>query len=253
MTTVSITPRRIFEKQAEINGDTMAVAPARPPTRHRLDSQLEAIRQQVMQMMEHTEAMFADAMLTLLHPNGTGERSEAVVRGDDLVDALNLQTEQDCLRLLALQQPVVASDLRFVGATLKIVDDIERIGDHAVNIAKTAERLRRENVEMVTLADLETMREAVGAMLRRTREAFDAPDVLTAQSLIAEDEAIDVQYAEMRRVLQACMQSEPCRAVLASHLLFVAHYLERIGDHCVGIAERILYLKTGMEKEVAAR
>ena len=202
-------------------------------------------------MMERTEAMFAEATLTLLHPDGSGERSDAVIRGDDLVDALNLRTEQDCLRLLALQQPVVASDLRFVGATLKIVDDIERIGDHAVNIAKTAERLRCESVEFVPLADMETMSASVGAMLRRTREAFDAPDVLTAQNLIAEDEAIDAQYAEIRRVLQARMQAEPCRAVLASYLLFIAHYLERIGDHCVGIAERILYLKTGMEKEAA--
>jgi phosphate transport system protein len=221
----------------------------RAVTRHRFDDQLEAVRQQMLTMLEQTETMLDEALETLFHPDGTPDRANSVFKGDDTVDYLNVQTEQDCLRLLTLQQPVVATDLRFVGSALKIVDDIERIGDQSVNIAKTAERLRKEGRRYAPLADVEAMSAQVQAMLSQTKAAYTVPDTVTARAVIQADADVDTRYAEIKRIVQARMQAEPCQAVLGSHLLFVAHYLERIGDHCVGIAERILYLKTGIEKE----
>lgn len=215
-------------------------------TRHRLDGQLADVRRQVTAMVCAAEEMLTRSLEALLY--GRVELVQVVIDSDDQVDRLNEAIENDCLRMLALQQPIVASDLRFIGTALKVVDDIERIGDHAVNIARTVERMVSDGVTYRPLADIGALAHLVQVMLKATGDAYNAPDATAAaHRVVKDDEPVDQLYHRIRHDLQERMQQEPESALLASYLLFVAHYLERIGDHCVGVAERIIYLETGKE------
>jgi phosphate transport system protein len=157
---------------------------------------------------------------------------------------MDADIEARCLRLLALQQPL-ASDLRFIGATLKVITDIERIGDHAVDIAKVARRMNDEALFYKPLVDIPRLGEMSGAMLHDALEAFVHHDLARVEQVIASDDAVDSLYRSMRADLRATMQRDPSSVVAASHLLFVAHYLERICDHCTNIAERVAFMETG--------
>jgi phosphate transport system protein len=176
--------------------------------------------------------------------------SAEVLREDDAIDAQDHELETECLRLLALQQPVFASDLRLVSTVLKAVDDIERIGDHAVNIAKTSERMAAQGVRVMPEVEGELPRlgTMVLAMLAATTDALASGSPAAACRVIASDDEIDVLYAELRRDWQGQMRESPEKALQLSYLLFVAHYLERIGDHCKNIAERLVFCQTGEER-----
>jgi phosphate transport system protein len=152
------------------------------------------------------------------------------------------------LRLLALQQPVMAYDLRFVGSAMKVVTDFERIGDHAVNIAKVAHRIRYAGIAYEPIVDFPRFQDIVCRMLADVTVAFANRDTMAAEAVIALDDEADVFYKETVRELRLAMTDgrvSSGRVLLCSHLLFVAHYLERIGDHSCNIAERILFMEKG--------
>jgi phosphate transport system protein len=193
-----------------------------------------------------TEAMLQDAVSALV--NTDTELAEAIVRRDDGIDRLEEPVEQQCLRVFALQQPVLASDLRLVSTILKVATDIERIGDHTVNIARTGQRLMREGAIYRPLVDIPRLAEMTRAMLHDALEAIVHHDVARAERVITADDAVDALYARMRRDLQHAMADDPTAVMAASCLLFVIHYLERISDHCTNIAERLLYLETGQKR-----
>ena len=150
------------------------------------------------------------------------------------------------MRLLALQQPM-ASDLRTIETILKIITDVERIGDHAVDIAQVARRLGAETLYK-PLVDIPRLAEMARAMLHDALEAFVHNDLDRVNQVIADDDAVDALYAQMTRDLQEQMMGDPTCVLQASYLLFVAHYLERICDHCTNIAERVAFMKTGQMK-----
>jgi phosphate transport system protein len=168
-----------------------------------------------------------------------------VARGEERVDALEEAVDARCVRLLALQQPVLTVDLRLVSAALRVATDAERIGDHALNVAKVARRLRDEGVAYRPLAPVERMGALAASAIRAATAAFAVADSERARGVIADDDEIDVLYGEARRELLRTMQEDAANVALASALLFVIHYLERIGDHAVGIAEQAVYLETG--------
>jgi phosphate transport system protein len=218
-------------------------------TRHRFDVELSALRGKAATMLSTTGMMLREALEALHTQEPT--LSAEVLREDDAIDAQDQELETECLRLLALQQPVFASDLRLVSTVLKVVDDIERIGDHAVNIARTAERMAGQEVHLTPEAegDLPRLGEMVLKMLDATAEALAAGNPGAACRVIASDDEIDVLYSELRREWQSEMRNSPEKALLLSYLLFVAHYLERIGDHCTNIAERLVFCQTGEERK----
>lgn len=182
------------------------------------------------------------------------ELAERVIEGDDSIDRLEVEIEDECLKMLALHQPV-ASDLRFIVACLKSAGDLERIGDLAGSIAERAISFAARS-EMPLPPRLHEMVEACARMLRATIEAFVRGDSGAARAILAQDERID---ALNRDVIQDCLSSmhdEPARIEQAVDLISISKNLERIGDHVTNIAEDVVYLVEGdiiRHHEVLAR
>jgi phosphate transport system protein len=217
--------------------------------RSRFDAELVALKDDLRAMGEEGETMLASALAILAtSPNNDSmavAHRDAVARGEERVNALEEAVEARCLRLLALQQPVLTIDLRLVSAALRVATDAERIGDHAVNVTKVARRLSDEGIAYRPLAPVERMGALASKAVREATMAFWEVDSERARGVIADDDEIDVLYSEARRELLYAMQEDASTVPLASSLLFVTHYLERIGDHAVSIAEQAVYLETG--------
>ena len=211
-------------------------------TRVHFDEELNGLRAKLLRMGTATEEMVRDAVQALVRPDL--KLAASILPRDDEVDVMDQQIEAECLRLLALQQPM-AYDLRFIGSTLKVITDIERIGDHAVDIAKVARRMSDDAVLYKPLVDIPRLGQMAGAMLHDALEAFVHRDLDRVDRVIADDDAVDNLYRTMRTDLRDTMQRDLSLVVHASHLLFVAHYLERICDHCTNIAERVAFMETG--------
>ncbi|MBC7805886.1 MAG: phosphate signaling complex protein PhoU [Akkermansiaceae bacterium] len=219
-----------------------APAVAEALTRRRLDGGIDALRSDLIRMMDLARYMLKDAM-TALHTGDTG-LAESVIERDAEVDELDRCIETRAICLVGTQQPV-AYDLRFVGTVLKVTTDVERIGDHAVNIARVVIRLMKCPGQMPVPVETERMGTIALELLRATAESFANDDAVTAQTVIERDDELDILYRETQTELRHRMIESPPRSVAASHLLFVAHYLERVGDHCANAAERLDYLVTG--------
>ncbi len=217
-------------------------APA--PGRTRFDAALDKVRARFVVMGEATGAMVRDAAQALT--TGDDALAQSVIARDRDVDELDRAIEAEALLLLATQQPVVASDLRFLATVLKAITDLERVGDHAVNIAGVARRLiaAREPFDR-GLVDIGWFAATADVMINDTLRAFAERDLSLAQCVVERDDEADIFYKETQRELRRRMQDEPETVVQGSHLLFVAHYLERICDHCANIAERLAYIETG--------
>lgn len=167
----------------------------------------------------------------------------AIVQSDHAVDQLEVDIEEECLRILALHQPV-AVDLRFIIAALKINNDLERIGDLAVNIAWRAEGLARNKLSELVL-NLEQMGNTVKEMLRVSLEALVALDPARARDVLASDDIVD----EMNRATQARIEqrikSHPDETESLLLYMAVSRNLERIADHATNIAEDVIYMVDG--------
>jgi phosphate transport system protein len=218
-------------------------------TRQRFDAQLNALRSDLLSMGFETEEMLRDAVAALTEEPGHGEQVEqiadGIVRRDDHVDAVEAQVESACVHILSMQQPVLATDLRLILTVLKAANDVERIGDHAVNIAKTVRRMHADGIFYRPIVDIGKLGEMARRMLHDSLEAMVHHDAKLAQSVIDADDAVDELYARMRRDLQAAMESDPTVIRLCSSLMFVIHYLERVSDRATNVAEQYLYLDTG--------
>lgn len=216
-------------------------------TRTQFEVELEELRDQLLEMGSGADRMVADAVRALQEQDV--ELAERVIAGDDRIDDLDIAIEAHCMRLIALQAPV-GRDLRLVGTALKAITDLERIGDHAVDIAKVARKLARDSY-YAPLIDLPHMSESVRTMLRNAMSAFVNHDLDLVDEVVDADDEIDRLFHELRDELHTLMRRDPGLVVQASYLLFVAHYLERIADHTVNIAERVCYVETGKLSQLA--
>ncbi len=207
----------------------------------RFDEELSALRARLVEMGAATEEIVRDSILSLT--NQDMALAASIIPRDDIVDRMDIDIEATCLRLMAKYQPV-AANLRLVGAALKVITDIERIGDHAVDISRIAQRMGREMVYK-PLVDIPRMGEMARAMLHDSLEAFIHGDMALVEKVVHKDDVVDELYARMRRELQEIMQSDPTSVMQASYLLFVAHYIERMCDHCCNIVERVAFIETG--------
>lgn len=210
-------------------------------TRVMFEEELETLRHRLLEMGSDADAMVERAVRALTTQNV--EIAEMVIQSDDALDSLDVQIEADCMRLIALQQPM-ARDLRLIGTALKVITDLERIGDHAVDIAKVARKLARDTFYK-PLVDLPRMAERVRVMLKNAMAAFVNHDLKMVDTVVRADDEVDTLFHQLRDELHAVMRNNPSLVVQASYLLFVAHYLERIADHTVNIAERVYYVETG--------
>lgn len=173
------------------------------------------------------------------------DQAQAVVDGDDVIDAMEVDIEQICLRSLALRQPV-REDLRFVFSVLKIITDMERTADQAVNIAKRALDLNKVP-PLKPLIDIPLMAAGAVAMLRDALRAFSDENVTLARDVFLRDDAIDdLNRNVFSELLEIMARSGAIDSVSqAADLILVARSLERVGDHASNIAERAYFMITG--------
>ena len=171
-----------------------------------------------------------------------------VIRDDDRVDRLESEIERNCLTLLALQQPL-AGDLRVVSTILKIITDLERMADHASDIAKVTVRLADEDW-IKPLVDLPAMARLAISMVRAALDAYIHRSVEEAMAMIRLDDDVDHLYAQIFRDLVDLMRYRPETAAQATYLVFVANYLERIADHATNLGEWVVYMVTGERREL---
>ncbi len=180
------------------------------------------------------------------------KRDEALAKQtidqDDQIDDKLLQIEENCLRLIALQQPM-ASDLRIIGTALKIAVDLERIADHAVDIAKIARRLAGKD-PVKPLEIIPNMALIVREMLSESLQSYTQRDVHRAARLAERDDEVDKLYSSVVEEINGLMNSDLARNRELSQLMLAAHFLERVADHTTNIGEGVIYMVTGKRKDL---
>ncbi|HKL75423.1 MAG TPA: phosphate signaling complex protein PhoU [Halanaerobiales bacterium] len=171
------------------------------------------------------------------------ELAQEVLDEDDKIDDFEIKLEEETTRLIALQQPV-AKDLREIIVISKLATDLERIGDHAWNIANMVLKIGDEPL-IKPLIDIPRMTNIVTRRLRESLDAFINLDVEKAKEIAKEDDEVDVLDEQILRELLTFMIEDPSKIEQATSLIFVSRFLERIGDHSTNVCERVIYMKTG--------
>lgn len=208
-----------------------------------LDQELDNIRQQLIHMGSLVEKMVGDSMKALLERDDV--RAEAVIQRDAAIDALEKEIDEDCHTVLATQQPT-ASDMRFLVAVMKINNNLERVGDSAVNICQSVQKLNQEP-QLKPYIDLPRLDDLVREMLDKSLEAFIGEDGDLALRVCLADDKVDAHYRQLFRKLVTFMIEDPKRVTRALHLLLIARNLERVADHATNIAEEVIYHVEGRD------
>jgi phosphate transport system protein len=205
------------------------------------DQDLDELRAQISEMGGIAEHAIREAMRALVQRDLGAAR--AVIEADARLDALEAEAERGVIRLIALRAPM-ADDLRDAVAALKIAAVVERIGDYSKNIAKRVLSLEgRSRIEPLSM--LPEMARVAGEMVHNVLDAFLERDPMKAREVCERDQALDDFYNSIFRALLTFMMENPQNITEATHLLFVARNLERIGDHATNIAEMVVYAATG--------
>lgn len=211
-------------------------------TRAGLDEQLHELRTHVQAMGTTLDLMLELAVRAVVEQDET--LTTRVLSLEDEVDRLDGEVEKSCLRIISLQQPV-ASDLREIGTAFKVVTDLERVGDYAVDIAKIGRRILRRGLFYKPLVDLPGMCDLVRAMLKDAMTVYVNKDPQLVTKIIEADDMVDDVYHRYRDSTIEAMRQDTTVVYLGTFVVLASKYLERVGDHVVNVAERIHYLITG--------
>ncbi|MEJ8547269.1 phosphate signaling complex protein PhoU [Brevibacillus borstelensis] len=210
-------------------------------TRHAFEEQLDGLHRKLMSMGTLVEEAIHKSIKSLVERDV--QLAEQVIASDHLINELEHEIEIGCFQMIALQQPV-GGDLRRLGTMLKLVTDLERMGDHAVSIAKTTRRLMAEPY-VKPLIDIPLMADHVKAMVRDSLNAYIGLDKQAAEEIAMRDDIVDKLFSTIFRDLIDVMTKNGQSISQGTHLLLVAQYLERIADHVTNICEWIIYMSTG--------
>ena len=202
------------------------------------EQELATLREQLLRMGGQAEAITKKGIRALERRDPA--LAEEVFADDHAIDRLEIDVEERCVRLLALQQPM-ARDLRFITAALKISNDLERVGDHAVNIAGAAKRLASEP-PLRSLGDIPRMETLASAMLRDALEAFVRRDTESARALCRRDDEVDQLNRRISHDLLTTMIEDPSTISRLLELILVARNLERIADLATNVAEEVVFI-----------
>jgi phosphate transport system protein len=206
-----------------------------------LERDLERLKKNVLTMGGMVEEATDLAITAVI--DRRRDLAEQVMQGDDRIDAKELDVEDECLKILALHQPV-ASDLRFLVSVLKVNSDLERMGDLAKNIAERASALAQQP-PIDGAQDFRGMAERVGRMVHECIDALVRRDVDLARRVCFEDREVDEENKRRFIALQEVMRRDPESIERAVHLLSVSRHLERIADHATNVAEDVVFLVDG--------
>ncbi|WP_295102750.1 phosphate signaling complex protein PhoU [uncultured Candidatus Kuenenia sp.] len=202
------------------------------------DQQLGVLRRNLIQMASVVEMAISNAVKSLKERDS--DLAHSVVMHDEQVDDLELEIDKQCVDLLALQQPM-AVDLRFITSAMKITNNLERMGDLAVNIAERVVPLNQEP-QLKPLIDIPMMATIAQTMVKDSIDAFVNKDTALAQAVCQRDSTVDALNDQIFRELLTYMMEDPGNIIRAVHLMFISRHLERIADHSTNIAEEVVYI-----------
>jgi phosphate transport system protein len=216
---------------------------AREHTNREYEQELRKLREQVLRMGAKVEEIIGGSIKALLERDSP--LATRMIAFDRKINQMEMDIDELCLLVLARRQPV-ASDLRFITIALKLVTDLERIGDLGVNISERVIELNEEP-QLKPYVDIPRMAEEVQAMLREALDAFVAGDPERAQAVIERDHNVDAFYSQIFRELLTYMMEDTRNVYRATRLQSIAKYLERIGDHATNLAEMVVFMVKGKD------
>jgi phosphate transport system protein len=215
-------------------------------TRSALERELEHIRSDILRMGSYVESAIERSVQAL--KNRDADLAQQVINDDAQINELRYSIEEECLELIATQQPA-ASDLRMVIAATHIAVELERMADHAEGTAEITKRIFQEPL-LKPLIDIPIMAQVAEEMIHAALDAFIAHDAEAAQKVARRDDEIDALYQQIFRELLTYMLEDPHNISRATYLLWVAHNLERIGDRVTNVCERVIFMTTGKLEEL---
>ena len=213
--------------------------------RNRFDEQLFELNKEIIEMGAMCEEAISSAAKALT--TGDVELARKVKTNSGVIDQMERDIESRCMKLLLHQQPV-ARDLRLISAALKMITDMERIGDQAEDIAEIVIFLNGHTMEGMKL--IEEMARATTEMMTASVDAFVKKDVELAKKVIAQDDIVDDYFSKVKCGIITLIEEKATDGEFALDLLMVSKYFERIGDHATNIAEWVIYSVTGTHKGV---
>jgi len=205
------------------------------------DEELQHLKEKLLRMGSLVEDAIKNSVLSLVERDN--DLARRIIDDDRLVNTLDVEIDEESIRLIALRQPK-AGDLRFITMAMKITTDLERMGDLAVNIAERALELNQEPI-LKPYIDIPKMREIAQGMTRDALDAFVRKDKKLAMDVIMRDDEVDDLKHSVLQELAFFMVQDPTTVTRAMKISFVAQYLERVADHATNIAEMVIYLIEG--------
>lgn len=203
--------------------------------------ELEHLKEMLIRMGGLVETAIRDSVSALV--NRDDDLAKKVIEGDSVINSYDVRIDEECIRLLALTQPM-AKDLRFITTAMKITTDLERIADNAVNIAERALELNKEPI-LKPYIDIPKMRNIASGMVRDAITAFINADKKLAFDVIVRDDEVDDLNSMVCDELAFIITQDPRTAWRAMKVTYVSKYLERIADHATNIAEMVIYMVEG--------
>lgn len=200
--------------------------------------ELQELKENLLMMAALVEGAISDAVQSLV--NRDSDLVQKTFEGEDKINAMELAIGDSCLKLLAMRQPM-AADLRFITSTMKIVADLERMGDQAVNIAERAISLNQEP-QLKPYFDIPKMADITQSMVKDVLDAFVNRDPKLARSVCERDDLVDGLNDQVFRELLTYMYGDSQTIARAIHLMIVCRCLERIADHATNIAEHVIFM-----------
>lgn len=210
--------------------------------RKKFDQELEAVKENLAKMGLLCQQGIEMAIEYIEKPDQKLETS--IAETEQEIDDMERQIESQCLKLFMREQPV-ASDLRAVSAAMRMISDLERIGDHAEDIAEVAKYLNEDGSPAGSMNELREMSRAASAMVRNAVEAYAKKDLDLANQVAASDDVVDSYFEKIKRDIATQISENVESAQHGLDSLMVAKYLERIGDHSVNLAEWVRFMITG--------
>ena len=207
------------------------------------EKELQDLRDRLLSMGGRVESQFSASMRAVTERDA--DAAQRVVRGDAEVNRLEVEIDDACRRILALRQPA-ASDLRFIATALKIVVDLERMGDLAVNVAERAIDLN-QGPPLGPMHELSKIADLAEAQLKKALDAFVTGDVDKAEEVMRGDDLIDALYLKIFNDMLVLMMEDSRNIRRATATMFAAKHLERFGDHATNLAEMVVYMVRGQD------
>ncbi|QEK11970.1 phosphate signaling complex protein PhoU [Crassaminicella thermophila] len=209
--------------------------------RLQLSNELEKLHKDLLKLGIMAEEAILDAIKSLKDKDVA--LAERIIKGDKAINNLEEEIEDKCIKLIATQQPM-AIDLREICSILRLIADLERMADHAVDIAKITIKLSGEKY-MKSLIDIPRMADLATDMVRKALDAFVKKDIQLAKDTWALDEIVDDIYKQIYRELLTYMMEDPKKITQSTYFLFICSHIERIADYAKNVCEKVVYIQTG--------